>query len=75
MIITGAGFVIGFAEALIYFNLGKSGSGGFSYKLPPRKEMIQTAVIVLVTSVLTAALTKGIEELTAERQSPRKVNL
>jgi hypothetical protein len=66
LIITAAGFVIGTAEALIYYNLGESKAGKnkkFTYKIPPTKEFLQTAAIVMVTSVLTAGLTNGIEKL------------
>ena len=64
LIITTAGFFIGTAEALIYYNLGESKAGKnkrFVYKIPPTKELLQTASIVMVTSVLTAAFTRGIE--------------
>lgn len=64
VIITGAGFIIGVAEALVYYNLGQSSGRGFTYKIPPRKELLTTASIVLVTSVLTALLTRGIERVT-----------
>jgi len=65
LIITVAGFFIGTAEALIYYNLGESKQAGkkFSYKIPPKKELLQTATIVMITSVLTAAFTGGIEKV------------
>ena len=65
LIITTAGFFIGTAEALIYYNLGESKAKNnkkFVYKIPPTKELLQTASIVMVTSVLTAAFTRGIEK-------------
>lgn len=69
LIITVAGFFIGTAEALIYYNLGESKAKKnkkFTYKIPPTKEFIQTASIVMVTSILTAGLTNGIEKLLNE---------
>ncbi len=66
LIITAAGFVIGTAEALIYYNLGESKANKnkkFTYKIPPTKELLQTASIVMVTSILTAGLTNGVEKL------------
>ncbi len=65
LIITVAGFFIGTAEALIYYNLGESKAkknAKFTYKIPPTRELLQTAAIVLVTSVLTAGMTRGIEK-------------
>jgi len=65
LIVTVAGFFIGTAEALIYYNLGESKAKKnkkFTYKIPPSKELLQTASIVMVTSVLTAAFTRGIEK-------------
>lgn len=65
LIITTAGFFIGTAEALIYYNLGESRADKnkkFVYKIPPTKELLQTASIVMVTSILTAAFTRGVEK-------------
>ncbi|MFK5855764.1 MAG: hypothetical protein QM503_06510 [Bacteroidota bacterium] len=65
LIITTAGFFIGTAEALIYYNLGESRANKnkkFVYKIPPTKELLQTVSIVMVTSVLTAAFTRGVEQ-------------
>ncbi len=70
MIITGAGFVIGLAEALIYYNMGKQKDGKFSYKIPPTKELVQTAGIVIVTSLATAMLTNGIEKMLKNKTVP-----
>ena len=63
IIITTAGFVIGLAEALIYYNMGqnKKSGQGFSYKIPPAKELATTAGVVLITSIFTAVLSSGIE--------------
>ncbi len=66
IIITSAGFVIGVAEAIIYYNLGKSKDGEFSYQLPERKELVKTMGIVLATSILTAGLVHGIEKMIPE---------
>jgi len=77
LIITGAGFIIGTAEALIYYNLGESKTKKnkkFTYKIPPAKELITTSAIVMVTSVLTAGITNGIEKLLENPNSqPRGV--
>ncbi len=61
IIITGASFAIGLAEALIYYNMGKGEKEGFSLRLPPGRELAKTAGVVIATSVLTALLTLGIE--------------
>ena len=70
IIITGAGLVIGLAEALIYYNMGQRKPGEpFKYKMPPATELAQTAGVVLVTSLLTALATDGIEKLLAMNAS------
>lgn len=56
VIIATVGLVIGTAEALIYYNLGKNSGGKFSYKIPHGKELVKTVGIVLVTSILTAGI-------------------
>ncbi len=61
IIITTVGLVIGTAEALLYYNLGKSSGGKFAYKIPPTKEFLKTVGVVLVTSVLTAGISGMIE--------------
>jgi uncharacterized membrane protein (DUF106 family) len=61
IIVTGVGLVIGVAEALLYYNLGQSAGGKFSYKIPPTKEFFKTVGVVLVTSVLTAGISAMIE--------------
>ncbi len=63
IIITTAGFVIGLAEALIYYSMGenKDKKEKFTYKIPPAPELAKTAGIVMVTAVLTAGLTWVIE--------------
>lgn len=61
IIITSVGMVIGIAEALLYYNLGQSAGGKFTYKIPPTKEFLKTAGVVLVTSILTAGISGFIE--------------
>lgn len=61
LIITLVGLIIGTAEALLYYNLGKSSGGKFSYKIPPTKEFFKTVGVVLVTSLLTAGISSMIE--------------
>lgn len=76
LIITMAGFFIGTAEALIYYNLGESKSTKnkkFVYKIPPTKELLQTAGIVMVTSVLTAAFTRGVEKALDPQQTNNQI--
>jgi hypothetical protein len=71
IIITGAGLVIGFAEALIYYNMGKQRKGKeFNYEIPSGKELGKTMVAVAVTSVLTAALSNGLERIIVEKATP-----
>lgn len=74
IIITGAGLVIGLAEALVYYNMGQRKPGEpFRYKMPPVKELAQTVGVVLITSVLTAIATQGIEKIVEATQP--KANL
>lgn len=62
MIITAVGMVIGVAEALIYYNMGKSKeTGKFTYSVPPPKQLGQTVLTVLASSLITAGITAGIE--------------
>lgn len=74
VIISGIGFAVGLAEALVYYNLGQSAGGGFSYKIPPRKELLKTASIVLLTSVITAVLFQGIEAVLKGDQPDMKID-
>lgn len=67
LILTGVGFIVGVGEALIYYNMGQSSGQGFSYKIPPTKEFIKTASVVLVTSILTAGIFSGLEMLMEQR--------
>ncbi len=69
-IITGAGLIIGFAEALVYYNMGKTEEGeGFKYRIPKGKELAKTMGAVLVTSLLTAAISNGLEKMLTEKQA------
>ncbi|MDO9184483.1 MAG: hypothetical protein Q7W13_00615 [Bacteroidia bacterium] len=61
IIITTVGLVIGTAEALLYYNLGKNAGGKFTYNIPPTKEFLKTVGVVLVTSILTAGISGMIE--------------
>ena len=61
IIVSSVGLVIGVAEALLYYNLGQSAGRKFSYRMPPGKEFLKTVGVVLVTSVLTAAISSGLE--------------
>lgn len=63
VIITGVGLAIGFAEALIYYNLGTNANREkFKFGVPKGKELAKNMTIVLATSVLTAVLTNRIEK-------------
>lgn len=66
IIVTTVGLIIGTAEALLYYNLGQSAGGKFSYKIPPTKEFFKTVGVVLVTSVLTAGISAMIESRLSE---------
>jgi len=70
IIVTSAGFVIGLAEALIYYNMGKKkeSDGKFKYTIPPGKELAITAGVVVLTALATAALTGGIEKLMVKKE-------
>jgi hypothetical protein len=62
LIITGAGLLIGFAEAIIYYNLGKNDNKEeFKFQFPKGIELLQTTGIIIATSLATAALSNIIE--------------
>ena len=61
IILTSIGFTVGVGEALIYYNMGQAAGKGFRFKMPPTKEFLKTAGVVLVTSLITTALFKGLE--------------
>ena len=63
VIITGVGLVIGFAEALLYYNLGVNADREkFKFGFPKGKELAKNMAVVLATSALTAILTYQIEQ-------------
>ena len=69
LIITGAGLAIGFAEALIYYNLGKTyPAKEFKFQIPRGAELLKTTGIIIVTSLATAALSNVLENAIAEKQ-------
>jgi hypothetical protein len=61
IIIATVGLVLGTAEALLYYNLGKTTGGKFKYSIPPGKELLKTVSAVLITSILTASISSYIE--------------
>lgn len=63
IIMTSVGLSIGVLEALIYYNMGKSKEEGkFKYSIPPGPEFLKTVGVVLAMSLLTAAVSTGIEK-------------
>ena len=69
LIITGAGLAIGFAEALIYYNLGKNDpTKEFKLQIPNGAELLKTTGIIIVTSLATAALSNVLENAIADKQ-------
>lgn len=63
VIITGVGLVIGFAEALVYYNLGTNANRKkFKFGVPKGKELAKNMAVVLATSALTALLSYQIEK-------------
>ena len=68
LIITGAGLAIGFAEALIYYNLGKNSKNEkFKFQIPKGAELLKTSGIIIATSLATAALSNIIENAIQEK--------
>lgn len=62
LIITGAGLAIGFAEAIIYYNLGKNEKKEkFQFHFPKGAELLKTTGIIIATSIATAALSNVLE--------------
>ncbi|MAQ76895.1 MAG: hypothetical protein CL613_11270 [Aquimarina sp.] len=63
IIITGVGLAIGFAEALIYYNLGTNANREkFKFGVPKGKELAKNMGVVLATSALTALISYQIEK-------------
>jgi hypothetical protein len=75
VILTGIGFVVGVGEALIYYNMGQSSGENYKFKIPPTKEFLKTAGMVLVTSLVTTALFKGIELVMDEADQRKQLAL
>ena len=68
LIITGAGLAIGFAEALIYYNLGKNEKNDkFKFQMPKGTELLKTTGIIIATSLATAALSNILENAISEK--------
>tara|TARA_R110002050_G_scaffold297085_1_gene458040 strand:- start:2377 stop:2622 length:246 start_codon:yes stop_codon:yes gene_type:complete len=68
LIITGAGLAIGFAEALIYYNLGKNDPDkDFKFQIPRGAELLKTTGIIIVTSLATAALSNVLENAIVDK--------
>lgn len=62
-IITGVGLAIGFAEALVYYNLGTNANRDkFKFGVPRGKELAKNMAVVLATSALTALISHQIEK-------------
>lgn len=69
LIITGAGLAIGFAEALIYYNLGKNEKQEkFKFQIPRGAELLKTTGIIIATSLATAALSNIIENSMQDKE-------
>lgn len=69
IVLTGVGFAVGVFEALIYYNMGQAEGGNFKFKVPPTRDFVKTAGMVLLTSLITTALFKGIEMAMDDRQN------
>ncbi|TGV03594.1 hypothetical protein [Flavivirga rizhaonensis] len=73
LIITSAGLIIGFAEAFLYYNLGKNDKNEkFKFQVPKGAELMKTMGIIIVTSLATAALSNIVENSLAKhsKKSP-----
>ncbi|WP_281989740.1 hypothetical protein [Aquimarina aggregata] len=69
VIITGVGLAIGFAEALVYYNLGTNANKeGFKFGIPKGKELAKNMAVVLTTSALTALISYQIEKSLEAKQ-------
>jgi hypothetical protein len=61
-IITVVGTGIGIGEALLFYNLGQKQGLPLiqkfkGWKLPPKKDLIETVSVVIITSIMTGVLT------------------
>lgn len=66
MLLMGVGFVIDVGQALIIYNAGKGAEAKslgstYKWKFPAGRELLQTAGLVLVTSILTGLLVGAAE--------------
>lgn len=66
LLLMSVGFVIDVGQALIVYNAGKGAEAKalgatYKWKLPAGKELLKTAGLVLVTSVLTGLLVSAAE--------------
>lgn len=66
LLLMSIGFVIDVGQALIVFNTGKRAEvkargGTYKWKLPAGKELLQTAGIVIITSLVTGLLVSAAE--------------
>jgi hypothetical protein len=73
VVLTGIGFIVGVGEALIYYNMGQAQYTGSRFRIPPTREFLKTAGMVLVTSIVTTALFKGIEVLMEPDEEKKKL--
>lgn len=84
-IITVIGTGVGIGEALIFYNLGQKQGLPFmqkfsGWKLPPKKDLIETISVVMVTSMLPGIITdllmKGLmpEDQYAQRTGNQRPN-
>lgn len=67
LLLMGIGFVIDIGTALIIYNSGKSSEAKalgvkYKWKFPAGKELLSTAGLVLITSVLTGGITGFAED-------------
>ncbi len=63
LIITSVGLAIGFAEALVYYNLGTNAKRDtFKFGVPKGKELAKSMAVVAITSGLTALISYQIEK-------------
>jgi hypothetical protein len=68
LIVTGAGLIVGFAEAMIYYNIGvNKGKENFKIQTPRGTELLETVGIVIITSLATAALSNVLEKRLAKK--------
>ena len=68
MLLMGIGFVIDVGQALIVYNAGKGAEAKalgstYKWKFPAGKELMKTAGLVLVTSILTGVLVSAAESM------------